>query len=317
MNKTMRMTKTVVAVTIFAGALSACAPRVMDEVVEIQPNQTAFLIQLDGNTMNQNKLQSIEYLQKNLIATKRVIIPHKLIDICNNCVGHEWKDVATEKLLLVDRTPVTREWTSDNATGTSKSNEAFSVESNESIDFSIGANMTAHISEDDAAKFLYNYGGKSLSQVADEDIRQFISTHLSNEFGSNSLDYDRLNKVAIFNKTFEDAKVYYSAKGVTIDRIGFTEGMNYHDINIQKSINQRFEADMQVDVAKKTLEAAQINAQAKEAVQAQQAMELKRREQDIEMAKVNKWDGHNSQSVTYVNTGGEEAGKTAMQINVK
>jgi hypothetical protein len=275
--------------------LGACTPVTHDDIKEIGPNETAFLIQLDGNSMdNQNRFQSEDFLEKNRIATKRVIIPHKLIDTCHNCWTHEWQEVSVAKLIVINRAPVTREWTSTNSTGTSAHNEAFNVESSESIDFSIGAVMTAHIAENDAAKFLYNFGGKQLEEVADENVRGFIASDLSQQFGSNVLDYDRTHKVDVFNKAFADAKTYFANKGVTIDNLGFTEGMTYHDANIQRAINQKFEADMQAEIAQKTLEAAKITAEAKDAVKAQQDLELKRRELDIEMTKVQKWDGHNS-----------------------
>ena len=50
------------------------------EFVEIGPNQSAFLIPLTGaNKAGQGKFMSIDYLQANKVATKRIQIPHVLM----------------------------------------------------------------------------------------------------------------------------------------------------------------------------------------------------------------------------------------------
>lgn len=297
------------------GVLGACTPVAKNEMVEIGANETAFLIKMDGDSAKeQTKFQSEEMLAQNKIASKRVIIEHKLIDLCSNCTtSHEWVDVPAYRLFKINRSPVTREWTSSATTGTSPKNQAFHVESNESIDFSIGANITAHITEADAAKFLYHYGGKQLEDVIDQDVRGFVSSSLSQQFGSENLDFGRTHKVEIFAKTYGEAKDYFAKFGITVDRIGFTEGMTYTDSNIQKAINQKFEADQNAQIAKKTLEAAETNAKAGVAVKAQQDFEIAKMNLEIEKLKVQKWDGHNSQ--TLVNSGSGQS--NSMNINVK
>lgn len=304
-----------VTMVAFAGVLGACTPAAKNEIVEIGSNETAFMIKMDGDSAKeQTKFQSEEILNQNKIASKRVIIEHKLIDLCNNCTtSHEWVDVPTYRLFKIKRAPVTREWTASSTTGTSPKNQAFHVETNESIDFSIGANITAHISETDAAKFLYHYGGKQLEEVIDQDVRGFVSSSLSQQFGSQNLDFGRAHKVEIFSKTYTEAKEYFVKFGISIDRIGFTEGMTYTDSNIQKSINQKFEADQNAQIAKKTLEAAETNAKAGVAVKAQQDFELEKIRLEIEKLKVQKWDGHNSQ--TLMNSGSGQS--SSMNINVK
>ena len=117
----------------------------------------------------------------------------------------------------------------------------------------------------------------------------------------------------IFAKTYTEAKEYFVKFGISIDRIGFTEGMTYTDSNIQKSINQKFEADQNAQIAKKTLEAAETNAKAGVAVKAQQDFELEKIRLEIEKLKVQKWDGHNSQ--TLMNSGSGQS--SSMNINVK
>lgn len=296
--------------------LSACAPSINNEMVEVAPNETAFLIKLDGDTAkNQNKFSSEEFLEQNKIATRRVVIEHRVVDLCQNCTfRHNYVDMAAFKLIKINRAPVTREWTASGTTGTSTKNEAFHVESSESIDFTIGANITTHISEADAAKFLYHYGGKQLEDVIDQDVRGFVSSSLSKQFGAQTLDYGRNNKVQIFAQTFQEAKAYFAAFGITIDRLGFTDGMTYSDNQIQSAINKKFEADQQVEIAKKTLEIAQMQGAARDAVKAQQDYELRRYDQETERLKIQKWNGVGPQSVTTVGTG---SSPTGLNVNVR
>jgi hypothetical protein len=197
----------------------------------------------------------------------------------------------THVFFKINRAPVTREWTSSGATGTSKSNQAFKVESNESIDFFIGASLTARVDEGDTAKFLYFYSGKQLQDIVDSDVRSFIGTIISQEFGANGVDWGRKNKNAIFTKALEQAKTHFAGYGISIIQLGFTEGMNYTDPAIQISINKKFEADMSVDAAKQQLQAAQTLAQAGSAVQMSQELEMKKKLVDGQIEMMKRWNG--------------------------
>jgi hypothetical protein len=150
------MKRTLPLSLILIVSLSACVGKPdLEELVEIKPNETSFLIKLEGDSKTgQAKFMSEEFLEQNKVATKRISIPHRKRSTGNNSTDYEW--IPTAKLVTVDRTPVSREWTSSEKTGTSSKNEGIRVESVESIDFSIGVVMTASIPEDKAAKFLYN-----------------------------------------------------------------------------------------------------------------------------------------------------------------
>lgn len=273
------------------------------DYVTVDPNQTAFLIALDGDSQaNQMKMNSIDFLEKNRVATKRVEIPHKDVSLCPHCLTGDWQEMPSAILITIDRTPVTREWTSSERTGTSKSNQAFHVESRESIDFSIGATMTAHVTEEDAAKFLFYYGkmrrtekgdyvASQLDDIMDTNVRSFIGSDLSDIYGQNTLDYDRANKHDIFQKVLADAYGFFKARGITIDNFGYTEGMTYTDPQIQDSINKNFAAAMQVDTAQKQVAAAKAQAEAAGAVREQQDLQMRQRELDIQQKALDKWNG--------------------------
>ena len=263
------------------------------EVIEIKPNETAFLIQMDGNSKNQKAFMSEEYLSENKVASKRVVIPY--VDVPG---GSFTQKVLAAKLITVDRTPVTREWTRSEKTGTSASNQAIAVESRESIDFTIGVVMTASIPESTAAKFLYHYAGTPLAKVADTNIRGFVQAALSREFGLRDLDTARTEKSEIFSKVFREAKEAFAIKGISIDNLGYSEGMTYADTAIQKSINETFEARMAVQKAEqKVNEAHQLRlaaeefAKAKEASVAKIDLDIRQLQAQAQIEAVRKWDG--------------------------
>ncbi len=264
------------------------------EVIEIKPNETAFLIQMDGNSKNQKAFMSEEYLAENKVASKRVVIPY--VGVAG---GGFRQKVLAAKLITVDRTPVTREWTGSEKTGTTASNQAISVESKESIDFAVGVVMTASIPEQAAAQFLYHYAGTPLSVVADTNIRGFVQAALSREFGSRDLDSARKEKAAIFQKVYQETKDAFADKGISIDTLGYSEGMTYADPAIQKSINETFEAAMAVQKAEqKVKEAYQLRLAAEEFVKAKEAsiakidLDIRQLQAQAQMESVRKWDGH-------------------------
>jgi len=290
----MKKYSSIIVAGIAAVLLTACTrPHPVDEIKEVGASETAFLVALDGDTLkNQSSLKSVEFLESAKISGKRIVIPHKIIDTCKDCFGNDHlMDVPTVKLYTINRAPVARSWTASPGTGTSINNQAFSVESSESIDYDIGATMLAHINEADTAKYLYLYSGVQLEKVIDNQVRTFVSAVVSREMGSHPLDWNRLNKNAVFTTAFKETKEFFSTQGITIDTLGYTEGMNYHDPSIQKAINAKFAADINVEIASKTLEAANKFAQSKDAVQAQQAIENRKRELDNNSAAITKWNG--------------------------
>jgi hypothetical protein len=278
-------------VALLASVVGGCGKA--PEVFEIKPNETAFLIQMDGNTKNQKAFMSEEYLTENKVASKRIVIPY--VDVPGGQFGQR---VLAAKLITVDRTPVTREWTRSEKTGTSPSNQAIAVESNQSIDFTVGVVMTASIPETSAAKFLYHYAGTPLSTVADTNIRGFVQAALAREFGALDLDAARREKGKVFERVFKAAKEEFSAKGISIDTLGYSEGMTYTDPNIQRAINETFEAQMATQKAEQKVQeahqlrlAAEEFAKAKEASVARVELDVRLMQAQAQLKMVEKWDG--------------------------
>ena len=150
------------------------------EFVTIEPHQTAFLIPLIGDTGNQASFESEEMLLEAKVATKEIQIPHRWVQTRRQHWIGEWRPTMT--LIVVDRSPVTREWSSTKDVGTSAENQAIYAESAESIGFSAGMNCSAQIySEQDAAKFLYCYNNKPLSEIMDTEIRARVESKFVEE----------------------------------------------------------------------------------------------------------------------------------------
>jgi hypothetical protein len=288
-------------IAIAALTLTACGRPVEESTyAEIKPDETAFLIPLDGASKDgQAKLDSVDYLEKNKVQAKRITLPTKAVDSCPGAMlARCWTLQPTMRLIAISRTPVSREWTSTKETGTTASNDSFHVESVESIDFKIGAQMTAHVEEADTAKFLYYYSGKTLAQVMDTNIRSLVGSSLSEAFGVLTLDNARAQKVAIFQSVGGKAKEAFAKRGITIDNFGFTEGMTYSDTSIQNAINKRFEADVLKGSADAAVIAANKFAQAKESIEAMQRVEQQKKLVDGQIEMMKKWNGVAPQVVT-------------------
>ena len=176
-------------------------------------------------------------------------------------------DIASAKLIKISRTPVSREWTSNKTTGTSSSDQAFAVETSESIGFRIGAIITAHIAEEDTAKFLYNYTAAQLEEVLDTNIRNFISAELATSFGAHDLNWGQKNKNDVFANARLKAQDFFGKRGITIDNFGFSEGIYYDNQKIQDAIDDKFSSEMKVVSAQNMLDAAKKLAESQVAVE--------------------------------------------------
>lgn len=232
----------VMCCTIFTGCIK---PYNTPEFVTIEPHQTAFLIPLIGDTTNQASFESEEMLMQAKVSTKEIEIPHRWVQTGRKHWRGEWRD--TMALIIVDRSPVTREWSSTEGVGTSAVNQAIYAESSESIGFSAGMNCSAQIySEEDAVKFLYCYNNKPLSEIMDSEIRARVESKFVEECASRTLNEILVEKETIMNNVREDVETYFAERGITITVLGMKDGLEYDDATIQKSINDKFSSEMKL-----------------------------------------------------------------------
>lgn len=298
-----------IVITFILATLSACGPARVEKFEEIGEHQTAFMVPLEGAAKSgQAKFMSIEYLNEAKVATKRVSLPLR-----KHVTGRFWFDyewIPTMKVIKVDRTPVTREWTGDEKTGTTAKNQALWVESLDSIGFGVGVNITALIREEDAATFLYYYAGKPLKDVVDENVRGKVNSILSREFAKYELEGARKKKNDVFAEIAKETIADFKQYGVTITNLGLAEGMVYDNPDIQKSIDAVFGAEMKIQSEDRLAEAQKAtNArlfsiaenERKQAEEFAKAAEARKKQADVEVAIkfadailiwANKWDGH-------------------------
>ena len=205
------------------------------EYAEIDTSETGFLIPLEGNTGTQARFQSEEYLRELKIAAKRVQITHRWSQEGRLPNSGRW--IGTVRLIKVNRSPITREWTAEATTGTTAKNQAIWIESSDSVGFSMGFTCTAFIPEEQAAKFLYWYPSGSLADVMDSEVRGRIQQVAAEIAAKYPLDVLRAKKQEISDAVKRDITEFFAQRGVVITTIGMFGGMTYENGEIQKAID--------------------------------------------------------------------------------
>ena len=241
------------------GGLTGCMkPYDKPEFVEIDTSETGFLIPLEGDTTQQAKFQSEDYLSQRKVATKRVQITHRWLQEGRMTTDGRW--IANVRLIKVNRSPVTREWATEQTTvsansGIQRTDKAIWIESADSVGFSMGFTCTAFIPEDDAAKFLYWYPSGSLAEVMDREVRGRIQQAAAEVAAKYPLDLLRAKKQEIADAVKKDLTAFFATRGVTITTVGMFGGMTYENPEIQKSIDGTFIAQQLKVVAEAKFEA--------------------------------------------------------------
>jgi hypothetical protein len=255
-------TSLLVALGLTALTTGCIKPYDRPEYVEIDTSETGFLIPLEGDTTQQAKFQSEDYLKQRKVAAKRVQILHRWSQ--EGRWEYEGRWIPSVRLVKVNRSPLTREWTTETlpnqaAHRPSGTDKAIWIESADSVGFSMGFTCTAFISEEDAAKFLYWYPSGSLNEVMDREVRGRIQQVSAEVAAKYPLDLLRSRKQEIVDTVKKDLTNFFALRGVTITTVGMFGGMTYENPEIQKSIDQTFIAQQL-----KVVSEAKFEAQKKE-----------------------------------------------------
>ena len=226
-------------------------------VEEIQNNETAFLVALEGSETGA-KFDSIGAIEKAKVATKRVTIPTRWLQEGRIIGDGQW--IPTAKLIKVDRTPVARRWTAEAVTGTSAKNQALSAESKDSIGVSSGFAIMASIDESDTAKYLYRYPGKNLADIMDNQMFNDCQSIYSEICAKYDVRELRFHKDEISQAMRDKLIAKYKEDGISISpTMGLIGGLIYENKDIQKSIDEVFIAQ-----TLKAKREAELDAQNKE-----------------------------------------------------
>ena len=298
--------------------MSGCVPYDTPEYVEIDTSETGFLIPLEGDSAEQVKFQSEDYLKQHKVAAKRVQITHRWSQEGRWPTDGRW--IATVRLVKVNRSPVTREWvttqTTSSAGAIQRADKAIWIESSDSVGFSMGFTCTAFIPEEDASRFLYWYPSGSLADVMDKEVRGRIQQAAAEVAAKYPLDGLRSRKQEIADAVKQNVTNFFAQRGVTVTTVGMFGGMTYENPEIQKSIDQTFIAQQLKVVAEAKFEAQKKENERME-LEAQGIAEKARREaQGLADARKTSAAGE-AEAIRLINTAATEAQQNPLLLQLK
>lgn len=258
----MKMKIKLAAATFLTVALVGCKPVKVLDVQEIKPNETAWAIPLDGSSSSgQVKFNSVEFLDQKKVASKRIMIDKIEYRVGRMPWDIEW--IPAIRVITVDRSLITREWTDSADSGSSTTRQGIGVVTKDSVQLRVGLTVTASIDEDDASTYLYYHGEKTLADVMDQNIRSFAVAELTRKYGDLTLQDAQTKGTEIYADLFNDAKTAFKAKGITIQYLGNAEGLTYSDPNVQAAINKSYQASQDAKTAEMEQQAQVIRNQTK------------------------------------------------------
>ena len=290
--------------------------------VDIAPNETAYVIPLNGDTNDQAKFNSVEFLEQHKVGAKRIQIPRVWVDDGYMYGSGYYQDAV--RVVKVDRTPVTISFEQEDQTldangHMKRGDTAIWLESRDSIGFSMGFSATLRIEENDTSLYLYRYPGVSLADEARSEVKARIQQDAASFAAQYNLDNLRALKNEMMVAVRGDVIPFFAARGITVTTIAQFGGMVYDDKDIQNAINGTFVAQQQKVVAAALLTAQKdINTKSDETAHQDQLNAITRatgeaqaiklvadasreaasnpvfiqlRQLEIEAARINKWNG--------------------------
>ena len=236
------------------------------EAYTILPNESAFWIPDAGaNKDNQAQIESEAFLNANKVALKRFIVPHAKLSGSGSFYDYY---VPAGRLIIVDRTPFSREWVDATDRGTSKRREGFPCQSKEGLNIAVGVSIGTSVAEANAAKYLYHFGviapqgdrgdpkviftsvfySRKLSDVMDDVGRKKVQTLVCDEITARSFDQANNDAVKIMDSVKQKAADYFAAVGITLDFVGWADTFTF-DPAVQEAVNRRYIASQDQAIA--------------------------------------------------------------------
>ena len=248
--------RNLIACSVVALSLIGCGPAKVLPLSNIESNETAFVIPIEGDGKNQEKFESIDFLTQHKVVSKRIEMPVRERSTGRWWWEYEW--LPTVRVIKVDRSLVTREWVHNKPEVKDKDGkviptaDAIPVESKDSIGFKVGINITAFITEENAPKYLYYHTSKQLSEVIDQNVRGYVQDRLAQKFGALTLEECKSAKGKIFEEVSKETIANFANYGITIATVGNAGGLEFEDAKIQESIDATARAEMAIEIARKS-----------------------------------------------------------------
>jgi hypothetical protein len=251
------------------------------EIYPILPNQSAFWIPEVGAVKDkQVQIDSEAFLNENKVQLNRFQVPHqKLTGSAGNSVFSGWDYyVPAGRLIIVDRTPFSREWVDSSDRGTSAKKEGFPCQSKEGLNVTVGVALGASVSQANAAKYLFRFGVlpqrgevRGTADSVENDGRIiFQSVYYSRSVQNVMDDFGRKKILELicdqitsrtFDKVNEDAKLikdtaakqivdFFAGYGITIDFMGWADTFSF-DKDVQDAVNRLYIAKQDEEIGRR------------------------------------------------------------------
>lgn len=239
------------------------------EAYTIMPNESAFWIpDVGANKDSQGKLDSEDYYRANKIAVKRFVIPHQKLQNSGGFLGWDYY-VPTGRLIIVDRTPFSREWVDAHDRGTSNKKEGFPCQSKEGLNITAGVSIGTSVLEENSPKFLYRFGVKaptgdrtsaeviftsvyysrSLKEIMDDVGRKKVQTLVCDQIGQRTFDKANEEMIPMMKAIEDAARKYFADYGITLDFIGWADTLNFDEV-VQNAVNRKYIAAQDEAIAR-------------------------------------------------------------------
>lgn len=226
----------------------------------VLPNESAFFIpDVGANKDSQAAFGSEAYLRDNKIAAKRFEIPHVLLTNSGF-----WSNfyVPAGRLIIVDRTPYSREWVDAANRGTSAKAQGFPCQSKEGLDITVGMSIGTSVLEENSPRFLFRFGvkppdgdrskpevifqsvyyGQSLRDVMDGVVRNRVQTLVCDQLSMHTLNEANAQAFQIRQDAEKATRAYLESVGITLDFIGWADTFTF-SWAVQKAIDDKYVAD--------------------------------------------------------------------------
>jgi len=276
-NRTISIALAFLAAAVLPLLATGCMrPYSKPQYVEINHNQTAFVVPLDQDNKSQIKLDSAQAYEKKRVMEKRIQITKRWRKSNYEIIFNHGEWIPNIRVYVVDRESQSRLWTAEKDTGTAQTNQALWLESQDGVKFSAPINCIANVLEDDASTYLYFYPNaqsattagangqpgqvlegvyiSSLATVMDAEVWEMCQVVAAEFAFQHPMDELRSLKSEM-NASLRDKIVpFFKKRGINITTLGIAGDFFYANEAVQKAIDGVFTAQQLENVEKATLD---------------------------------------------------------------